>query len=96
LDEARFFFDTNIQSLLKKIHDECELFLLKLGERGNVNVDDQQQWSNLAEELAAQNKKLRDLYASLPQRFENALAFKQVTRLNPSNRRNICNRRKHH
>ncbi len=79
LDEARFFFDADIRSLLTQIHRECELFMETLGKRRNMNNNDHNLWIETTEQLAKHSKNLHQIYETLPQRFENGLAFGQLT-----------------
>jgi hypothetical protein len=96
LDEARFFFDPEIQTLLTNVHEECEGYLVTVAERDMLNPEvDPKAWREMGEKVANQRAKLREMAESLPKYFENALAFKQATQLNPSNRRNVCKRRKY-
>ena len=79
LDEGRFYFSPEICAVLNDIHDLCELFFTHLGERENVNIDDSELWRKSAEALAADQAAMRAIYATLPQTFEPALAFTQLT-----------------
>jgi hypothetical protein len=97
LDEARFFFEPEIQDLLENVHGECEGYFVTVAEKDMMNPeDDPKAWSEMAGKAVNHRAKLREMGEGLRKSFENALAFKQVTQLNPSNRRNICNWRKHH
>jgi hypothetical protein len=97
LDEARFFFEPEIQALLVNIHEECERHLETVAKKDMMNPQvDPNAWGEISKQAANQLAKLREMGEGLPKSFENALAFKQVTQLSPSNRRNICNWRKHH
>jgi hypothetical protein len=75
IDEARFYFPTEICVVLSDIKDRCELFFLHLAMRGS-NIDDDKEWSRLADILAADQSMLRAIYHSLPETFASALAFK--------------------
>jgi len=79
MDEARFYFPSDICAVLKEINKRCELFFEHLAERDRINIDDREEWSRLAEILANDQAALRKIYASLPQTFEATLAFKQLT-----------------
>jgi len=79
LDEARFFFDPDVCRLLETLHDNAEAFLTDLS--ADVNVDDPKAWSARAERLAKKQAVLRQMYADLPKRFENALGFAQLTQM---------------
>ncbi|MGH6845948.1 MAG: hypothetical protein ACREC0_00495 [Methylocella sp.] len=79
LDEARFCFPKVICGALDKIHAKCEAFFTHLGERDQIVTDDHEKWTRSAETLAADQSALRAIYASLPQIFETALKFEQLT-----------------
>jgi hypothetical protein len=79
LDEARFYFPPNICAFLDDLHARCELFFSHLSMREQFDLDDSEQWSKTADLLAADQSALRAIYAALPQRFETAFAFKQLT-----------------
>jgi hypothetical protein len=79
LDEARFYFPPEIQASLAQIHDGCERFLRHLGERENVDIDNEALWRSSAEILAADMSHIRMLYEKLPATFEKSLAFTQLT-----------------
>jgi hypothetical protein len=79
IDEARFYFPPEICAVLSDIHDRCELFFLHLTMRDQTSIDDHAQWTQIAETLAADQSMLRAIYAALPETFEPALAFKQLT-----------------
>lgn len=78
LDEARFYFSPEIQRHLRVLSGHCEHFFLTLAQRELLSIDDPK-WSQTADELAADQAKLREFYAGLPEKFETALAFKQLT-----------------
>ena len=80
LDEGRFFLPDNVRKFLSELHDTSEAFLTVLGERSNLNPDDADRWRSTAEKAAAFLAKLTDMYAKLPLVFEEALAFKQISR----------------
>ena len=79
LDEARFYFPSDICKHLRELHDRCERFFEHLAERDRINLDDREKWSQMAEVLASDQSALRAIYASLPATFESSLAFKQIT-----------------
>jgi hypothetical protein len=79
LDEARFYFPPDIVRFLSEIHASCERFMTHIAERERSSIDDAPAWIALAETLAADQSEHRALYASLPQRFEATLAFRQLT-----------------
>jgi hypothetical protein len=78
LDEARFYFPPDITRLLDDIHASCERFMYHLGER-EVTPIDNPKWRSLGDALAQDQAELRAFYATLPQKFEASLAFKQLT-----------------
>jgi hypothetical protein len=75
IGEARFYFPTEICVVLSDIKDRCELFFLHLAMRGS-NIDDNKEWSRLADILASDQSMLRAMYHSLPETFASPLAFK--------------------
>jgi len=79
LDESRFYFTPDIYAHLVYIFPRCETFLQHIAQRDQVSTDDREKWSQLADTLARDQSELRQLYASLPERFETALAFRQLT-----------------
>jgi hypothetical protein len=79
IDEARFYFPKAITGYLIYIHRECEAFLQHLAERDQINVDDAEKWSRMAELLSQHQAELRQAYATLPEMFESSLAFRQLT-----------------
>jgi hypothetical protein len=79
LDESRFFFDNNIRKCIGEVDNECEEFLKLILFRKKINSDEDGLWANTADKLAEQVCKLSDLYKGLPQKFEKALAFQQLT-----------------
>lgn len=80
MDEARFFYGPDICAFLDRLHDASEAFLTLLGERENMNIDDSDKWADTADRLALRQKRLREIYASLPVTFEPALSFDQLKR----------------
>lgn len=79
LDESRFYFPPEICRLLSDIQSVCERFFTHLGERGHISIDDAEKWGAMAKTLADAQSEIRAFYATLPQRFETSLAFKQLT-----------------
>jgi hypothetical protein len=79
MDEARFYFPPEICTFLHDTRARCETFSEHLRQRDLINIDDSQKWSEMAETLAKDQQVLRITYASLPQIFEETLAFKQLT-----------------
>jgi hypothetical protein len=79
LDEARFYFPPDIRAQLETIHATCERFFAHLAKRNRLNIDNREEWSQLADALTADQVELREIYASLPKSFEPALAFRQLT-----------------
>jgi hypothetical protein len=79
IDEARFFYPTDICKFLNDLHDRCELLFSHLAERDRVNIDNREEWARIADALGEDQSKLKAIYAILPMRFESSLAFKQLT-----------------
>ena len=79
LDEARFYFPPAIIQLLTNLHAICERFFAHLAQREQISTDDTALWNAMADTLSADQSELRAIYASLPEKFETALAFKQLT-----------------
>jgi hypothetical protein len=78
MDEARFYFPSDICAVLNEIHKRCELFFEHLAERDRINIDDRDEWSRLADILGDDQAALQKIYGSLPQIFETTFAFKQL------------------
>jgi hypothetical protein len=79
IDEARFYYPPEICTFLHDTRARCETFFGHLGQRELISIDDSQKWGEMAETLAKDQQTLRIIYASLPQIFEDTLAFKQLT-----------------
>jgi hypothetical protein len=79
IDEARFYFPSDICAVLKEITDRCELFFTHLAERDTIDMGDPEKWSRSADVLAKDQAALRTAYGLLPQTFAKTLAFKQLT-----------------
>jgi hypothetical protein len=80
LDEGRFFLPDSVRKFLDELHQASEEFLTVLGERSVLSPDDDAKWRSTAEKAAAAQARLREMYSQLPQRFEDALAFRQIKR----------------
>ncbi|MFZ3350755.1 MAG: hypothetical protein WA268_07805 [Xanthobacteraceae bacterium] len=78
IDESRFYFPPEICDFLCDMRARCEAFLTRLGRRNLINIDDNEEWSAMADALAKDQQALRVIYASLPEVFEKSLAFKQL------------------
>jgi hypothetical protein len=78
IDEARFFFPTEIQNHLQHIHDLSERLLRLVGQREMLKLNDQQ-WAVAADEIGGVSLNLHEIYGDLPKTFQATLAFKQVT-----------------
>jgi hypothetical protein len=72
LDEARFFFPSDIQALAQKIDATCEDLMLRTDQRLLLNPDDTN-WSATGDELAIRQGHARRLYAELPLLFQRHL-----------------------
>jgi hypothetical protein len=81
LDEGRFFLPDAVLQFLGELQRACEEYLLALGDRLNLNIDDDAKWRSTGDRAAASLKRLTDMYSELPQRFEQALSFKQIKRV---------------
>jgi len=79
MDESRFYFPPDICNFLHDTHARCEVFLTRLGQRENINIDDAEKWSAMADALAKDQAALRMNYQSLPEVFEKSLSFQQLT-----------------
>lgn len=79
LDEARFFFDADVRSFLKRITDASEYLLTAMGARQRLAQHDDKEWTRLTEILSASTLTLNSSYADMPIKFEQSLAFRQVT-----------------
>jgi hypothetical protein len=53
LDEARFYFPSDICRLLSDIHTACESFFTHLAQREQTPIDNTDEWRAIAEVLAA-------------------------------------------
>jgi len=79
MDESRFYFPPDICDFLHDTRARCEVFLTRLGQRDNINTDDAERWSAMADALSKDQAALRMIYESLPKVFEKSLAFRQLT-----------------
>jgi hypothetical protein len=79
MDESRFYFPPDICNFLHDTRARCEVFLTRLGQRDNINIDDAERWSAMADALSKDQAALRMIYESLPEVFEKSLAFRQLT-----------------
>jgi hypothetical protein len=79
IDESRFYFPPDICDFLHDVRARCNVFLNRLARRELIHIDDQRQWSQMADALAKDQAALRMIYASLPEVFAKSLAFKQLT-----------------
>jgi hypothetical protein len=77
IDEARFYFDPDIQIYLKALTYQAEKFLTELYERDNLSTEDPK-WTAGGELLASRLALLRKMYSELPDKFERALGFTQL------------------
>jgi len=79
IDEARFFFPKETCELLERIVDDCWKVMAIHGER-NITDSDSPQWLILSEQAVAGVKKLDKIRLDMPELFEGALSFSQLTR----------------
>jgi hypothetical protein len=78
MDEARFYFPPTICNHLAQIQKTCERYLMHLAQRDQINLDNEEAWSDKARQLTEDQRELRIIYADLPVRFESTLAFQQL------------------
>jgi hypothetical protein len=81
LDEARFFFDPEIQALLANVKEQCEGCLEADQDMMNPEMnpeDDTVAWDEKTRQAAHRLRKLSEMYADLPRRFEKTLEFTSV------------------
>jgi hypothetical protein len=78
LDEARFFFPSDIQALAQKIETMCEDLMLRTDQRAQLSADDPN-WSATGDELAKRQGHARRLYAELPVLFQRDLRSDLLT-----------------
>ena len=78
LDEARFYYSPEICGLLNDIQAACERLLQHVAKRGQISTNDAEAFGAMADTLAGDQAALRRFYASLPEKFEPALAFNQL------------------
>jgi hypothetical protein len=83
LDEARFFFDTRVITFIGEVKQTAERRLSLLGDRWQSYEQDEDQWTQTAEQLTATDVALRELYAEAPAVFETDLRFEQVFGVQP-------------
>lgn len=72
IDEARFFFPSDIQVLAQKIEAMCEDLMLRTDQRAQLSPDDAN-WSASGDDLAMRQGHARRLYAELPLLFQRDL-----------------------
>lgn len=79
IDESRFFFPRDIQLHLQDIQSTSEKLLTLVGQREIMRLGDAE-WAAAADNIGAVSLRLNEFYAGLPKKFEQTLAFQQVTR----------------
>ena len=77
IDEARFYFDLDIQNFLEALTYEAENFITELYGRDNLSTEDPK-WTAAGKLLASRLALLRVMYVELPNKFEHALSFTQL------------------
>jgi hypothetical protein len=80
IDEARFFFDSDIRELLDRLHQQCETIFEARAKMKAGKMDDVQ-WGKWGDALAKEEATLREMYAQMPSRFESALALQKLTKI---------------
>jgi hypothetical protein len=78
LDEARFFFDSQVIVFINEVRQIAEKRFGLLGDRWGCYEMDDDQLAELADQLTRTDISLRELYAEAPAVFETALRFGQV------------------
>jgi hypothetical protein len=82
LDEARFFFPSDIQALAQRIEAVCENLMLKTDQRLLLDPDDAS-WNATGDELAMLVSHARRLYAELPLLFQRDLRSDLLAGVHP-------------
>jgi hypothetical protein len=78
IDEARFYFPDVVHEFLKEIVTLSEQFVRTMVQRDILRKDDQQ-WTAMSDKLGSESMRLVAMYETLPEKFEEALAFKKLT-----------------
>jgi hypothetical protein len=78
MDESRFFFEKEIHHIYHQLRQNARVLFNLYAEHDTCNIDDQENWRRLADELTEQVIKLKEIHRELPAKFENALAFKKI------------------
>jgi hypothetical protein len=79
LEEARFYFPREQRAVFKHLHEAAETYFNHLAQRALINIDDAEKWRSTADQLANDLRVLMEIFESLPEKFESALGFKQLT-----------------
>jgi hypothetical protein len=81
LDESRFFFGPSVRGFIAEIDATSEQLLKALGDKWQN--DDQRKepaWTATITKLGDASRKLSEMYAELPVKFEEALRYDQIAR----------------
>jgi hypothetical protein len=80
LDEARFFFGSEVRAFLAEIDQAAEDLLQGVALKLQFDSPDHPRWSEAMDKLGSASRKLSAMYAELPEKFERALRYDQLTR----------------
>jgi hypothetical protein len=78
LEEAKFFFDHDVQAFLTDLTDHVEVFLMHLAARKNIGDGETELWKTTAEQLAKESTYFRTSYGELIKVFKKALSFEHL------------------
>ena len=78
IDEGRFYFPVAVQEFLKEVVALSEQFVRTTTER-DILRKDEQKWTSMSDKLGSESLRLLRMYETLPEAFEEALAFKKLT-----------------
>ena len=79
LEEARFFFEMDIQVYLAELGARSTSCVYWLTEMAKISsTEDKAAWESVAEKMGTDWKRLVEMYNDLPNTFHSALAFGQV------------------
>jgi hypothetical protein len=80
LDEARFWFGAEVRTFLAELDRTAEDLLKGLALKWQVEGPDHPRWSEAMEILGDASRRLSEMYAELPSKFETSLRLDQLTR----------------
>lgn len=77
IEEARFFFEPEIQSFVRNVKAECETLFEMIAEKDMINHEiEPKAWLERGKHVAEQRAKISRMSNELQERFDNALGFK--------------------